>query len=54
MHDSLEEAAVASVRVTARLEPNARSQEQLEAKYAHYRKVIDALGDAWEASPAPS
>lgn len=53
MHDSLEEAAAASVRVTGRLEPNAESHEQLEARYAHYRKVIDALGGAWEASSAP-
>lgn len=53
-HGSLEEAAAASVRVTEQLEPNPDSQEQLEAKYAHYRKVIDALGDAWEASPTPS
>lgn len=54
MHDSLEEAADASVRVVERLEPNADSHEQLDARYAHYRKVIDALEGAWETSPAPS
>lgn len=54
MHDSLEEASAASVRVTGRLEPNADSHEQLEARYAHYRKVVDALGGAWEASSASS
>lgn len=54
MHDSLEEAAAASVRVTERLEPNAVSHEQLEAKYAHYRRVIDALEDVWDASAVPS
>lgn len=47
-------AAAASVRVTERLEPNAACHEQLEAKYAHYRRVIDALEDAWDASTAPS
>ncbi len=52
MHDSLEEAASASVRVTGRLEPDTASQEQLETKYAHYRRVIDALEHAWEASEA--
>lgn len=54
MHDSLEEAASASVRVTERLEPNADSHEQLDARYAHYRKVISALEGVWEASSAPS
>jgi len=54
MHDSLEEAAAASVRVTERLEPNAASHEQLEAKYTHYRRVIDALEDVWDASTVPS
>lgn len=54
MHDSLEEAAAASVRVTERLEPNAVSHERLEAKYAHYRRVIDALEDAWDASTVSS
>lgn len=54
MHDSLEEAAAASVRVTERLEPNAVSHEQLEAKYAHYRRVIDALEDVWDASAVSS
>ncbi len=54
MHDSLEEAAAASVRVTERLEPNAASHEQLDAKYAHYRRVIDALDGVWDASAVPS
>ena len=54
MHDSLEEAATASVRVTERLEPNAVSNEQLEARYTHYRQVIGALENAWVASPASS
>ncbi len=54
LYGSLEEAASASVRVTDRLEPSVDSQEQLEAKYTHYRKVIDALRDAWEAFSAPS
>jgi L-xylulokinase len=46
MHGALEEAATASVRVTERLEPNADSFEQLEARYTHYRRVIDALPSA--------
>jgi L-xylulokinase len=54
MHGSLEEAAAASVRVTERLEPDAVSHEQLEAKYAHYRRVIDALADVWDAPTVPS
>ena len=54
MHGSLEEAAKASVRVTERLEPNADSREQLEARYAHYRNVIDALEGTWKASSALS
>lgn len=53
MHDSLEEAATASVRVTERLEPDAESHEQLEAGYAHYRKTISALEDVWGTSAAP-
>ena len=48
MHDSLEEAAAASVRVTGRLEPNAESHEQLDARYTHYRKVISVLENVWE------
>ncbi len=54
MHSSLEEAATACVRVTGRLEPNADSQEQLGARYAHYCKVINALEGVWEASSALS
>lgn len=50
MHDSLEAASAASVRVTDRLEPDAGAKEQLDEKYEHYRKVIDALEGAWEAS----
>ncbi len=52
MHDSFEEAAAASVRVTGRLEPNPASRESLEAKYAHYRRAIHALGDVWDTSTA--
>jgi L-xylulokinase len=54
MHGSLEEAVAASVRVTERLEPNLDSHEQLDARYAHYREVIDALEGAWEASQTSS
>lgn len=51
MHDSLEAAAAASIRVTEQLEPDADAHERLDGKYAHYRKVIDALEGAWELSP---
>ena len=50
MHDSLESVSAASVRVTERLESDADAQERLDVKYGHYRKVIDALEGAWEAS----
>ena len=49
VHDSLEEATAASVRVTERPEPDAH--ERLDEKYGHYRRVIDALEEAWEVSP---
>lgn len=49
VHDSLEQAADACVRITERLEPRPESHERLEAKYAHYRQVVDALEGAWEA-----
>lgn len=52
LHDSLEEAAAASIRVTERLEPDADAHERLDEKYRHYRKVIDALEESWESSPA--
>lgn len=52
LHDSLEDAAAASVRVTGRLEPNPSSQERLEAKYAHYHRAVRALGDVWDTSTA--
>lgn len=48
VHDSLEAATDASVRVTERLEPDAEAHERLDEKYAHYRKVIEALEEAWE------
>ncbi len=51
VHDSLEEAAASSVRVTERLEPDADAHERLDEKYGHYRRVIDALEEAWEVSP---
>ena len=54
IHNSLEEAVAASVRVTERLEPDPVSHEQLDAKYAHYHRVIEALDGAWETSTAPS
>jgi L-xylulokinase len=52
MHDTLEEAAAASVRVVDRLEPQESQSERLEAGYARYRKAIDALGSLWSASPS--
>lgn len=48
VHDSLETATAASVRVTERLEPDAEAHERLDEKYGRYRKVIDALEEAWE------
>ena len=53
MHDSLEEAAAASVRVVEHLRPDPDAGERLEAGYASYRKAIDALGDVWNAPKAP-
>lgn len=47
-HDSLEAAADAAVRVTERLEPDPEAHERLDEKYGHYRKVVDALEEAWE------
>lgn len=52
MHGSLEEASAASVRVVGRLEPDPRSRERLEAKYTHYRRAVEALGEVWETSTA--
>ncbi|MGH3089970.1 MAG: FGGY-family carbohydrate kinase [Rubrobacteraceae bacterium] len=52
MHDSLEEAAAASVRITEKLEPNPSSQERLETKYSHYRRAIQALGEVWDTPTA--
>ncbi len=52
VHNSLKGAAAASIRVTERLEPDAGAHERLKEKYAHYRKVIDALEGSWEPSPA--
>lgn len=49
VHDSLEEASSTSVRVTETLEPDARSRERLEAKYARYHKAVRALAEVWEA-----
>jgi sugar (pentulose or hexulose) kinase len=54
MHDSLDEAAAASVRVVERLEPQESSVERLEAGYARYRRAIDALGSLWGDSASPS
>lgn len=49
LHDSLEEAASASVRVTDRLEPNPEVREKFEAKYEKYHKTVQALSEVWEA-----
>ncbi len=53
MHDSLEEAAAASVRVVERLEPEDRAGERLEGSYTSYREAIGALGSLWGASSSP-
>ena len=50
MHDSLEQAAAASVRIVDRLQPNPEAGERLEEGYANYRKAIDALADIWGTS----
>lgn len=49
IHDSLEQAVDNCVRITERLEPEPDSRERLEAKYAHYHQVVNALEGAWEA-----
>lgn len=54
MHESLEEATAASIRVTERLEPDVDAHERLNAKYEHYHKVIEALEESWEPSSATS
>lgn len=54
MHESLEEAAAAFIRVTEQLDPDPDAHERLDAKYAHYHEVIGALEDVWEPSKESS
>jgi L-xylulokinase len=52
MHESLQGAAAASVRVIERLEPKDDSHGRLEDGYARYRKAIGALESVWDNSAA--
>ncbi|WP_162924839.1 FGGY-family carbohydrate kinase [Rubrobacter indicoceani] len=49
LHNSLEEASSASVRVVERLEPDPGTRERVEAKYSRYHKAVKALAEVWEA-----
>lgn len=49
LHNSLEEASSASVRVVERLEPDPETRERIEAKYSRYHKAVKALAEVWEA-----